>query len=280
MKATFSPQISVMSSCYCHYSFDYFLNSMNCLNIKNIEIWGGWPHICYDDLSFTQIQSKKNKINRLGINIVAYTPEQVQYPYNIAIEEPELRKRSIDYFKKNIEIAKELGAPIMIVSSGWGYLDEQKNMALERSCDSLRKLSDYAQDNGITLALEVLTKISSNIVNYSYELAKMVSQVNSPALKGMLDVGQMSILGETVRDYFAALGESPVYIHIMDGQPAGHLALGDGVLPVKDYIDEAYALGYSGYFSMEINDRRYFLDPDKAIGQSLGKIKEWYGEPE
>jgi len=248
---------------------------MENFQIKYIEIWGGSPHLYYEDITQEKLCKIKDKIASRGMKISAFTPEQVLYPYNIAAREPEIRKRSIEYFKKNIQIAVELEAPILLINAGWGYLDESKEEAWKRSMESLSIIAEYALKHEITLALEPLTKISSNLINYSDELAQMISEVKSPVLSGMLDVGQMAILGETVEDYFKALGKSPVYIHIMDGKPEGHLAFGDGILPVEHYINEAIRLGYEGYFAMEINDRRYYLEPDYAIGKSLEKLKSW-----
>lgn len=275
MKKDVLKRISVMSYPYCHYTFEYFLKAMERFEVKNIEIWGGSPHLYYEDMTPDVLRRMKNEIVSRGMKVTAYTPEQVLYPYNLAAKEPGIRKRSIEYFKKNINIALELGSPLLLVSAGWGYLDENREEAMARSCESLQAISGYALEHGITLALEALTKISSNLINYADELARMVSDVCSPALAGMLDVGQMGILGETVEDYFKALGNPPVYMHVMDGRPAGHLAFGDGTLPVYHYINEALRLGYTGYFSMEMNDRQYYLEPDPAIGRSLEILKGW-----
>ena len=278
MKIDITKSIAVMSYPYCHYTFDFFLNSMEKLGVKNIEIWGASPHFYIEDVTREQISLLKDRLNAKGLRVTCFTPEQVTYPYNIAAREPGLRKRSVEYFKRNISLAAEIGAPLMIVSAGWGYLNESREEALERAQDSLYKLAHYAEKVGVTLALEALTKISSNLINYASELAQMVKAVSSPALAGMLDVGQMAILGETVGDYFRALGGPPVYMHVMDGRPAGHLAFGDGILPVYSYILEAMELGYTGVFSMEMNDRQYYLEPDLAIGKSLELLKGCAGE--
>lgn len=264
-----------MSYPYCHYSFEYFLEAMGKFQIENIEIWGGSPHLYYEDATEEKLNKIKKNIKEQNMKISAYTPEQVVYPYNIAAQEPEIRRRSIKYFKENIEIAANLESPLLLINGGWGYLNESKDEAWKRSKESLCLIAEHALKYNIKLALEPLTKISSNLINYAKELAQMIVEVNSPMLFGMLDVGQMAILNETVEDYFEALGQSPIYIHIMDGSPEGHLAFGDGILRVDKYIKRAIELGYQGYFSMEINDRRYYLDPDNAIKKSIEKLKEW-----
>jgi protein FrlC len=268
-------RIAVMSYPYCHYTFEYFLKAMERFGVRKIDIWAGSPHLYYEDMGPRELQRMKEGIASHGLSVVAYTPEQVLYPYNLAAREDGLRARSIEYFKTNIRIAAQLGAPLLLVSAGWGYLDERREEALDRSRQSLRELAAYAHDHGVILALEALTKISSNLINYADELARMVADVSSPALAGMLDLGQMGILGETVEDYFKALGCPPIHMHIMDGRPAGHLAFGDGILPVYHYLREALRLGYAGCFTMEMNDRQYYLEPDKAIARSLEILKGW-----
>lgn len=275
MLMDFSERVSVMSYPYCHYTFGYFLDAMERFGVHKIEIWGGSPHLYYEDVGPRALRQMRKDIASHGCSVSAYTPEQVLYPYNLAAREDAIRARSVEYFKKNIHIAAQLGAPLLVISAGWGYLNEDREKVLDRSRSSLGELAAYAQDEGEILALEPLTKISSNLINYAADLARMVSEVASPALAGMLDVGQMGILGETVEDYFKALGGAPVHVHIMDGRPVGHLAFGDGILPVNSYLRDALRLGYEGCFTLEMNDRQYYLEPDKAIGRSLEILKSW-----
>ena len=76
------------------------------------------------------------------MTLACFTPEQVVYPVNIAAFEDSLRERSVQYFLRNLEIAAELGASQMLVSSGWGYLTEQVSVAWERSRESLTRMAE------------------------------------------------------------------------------------------------------------------------------------------
>ena len=55
----------------------------------------------------------------------------------------------------------------------------------------------------------------------------------------------------------------------MDGYPGGHLAPGDGKLPLNDYLDELDSAGYEGDIALEIMNSRYDAEPEKAIKQAL-----------
>jgi protein FrlC len=89
----------------------------------------------------------------------------------------------------------------------------------------------------------------------------------------MFDMGQVHIVGEKPETYFELLGEDIVHIHFVDGTPGGHLALGDGTLDLTGALACIERAGYTGNLSLEIADRRYFMDPRAADEQSLRWLK-------
>ena len=78
------------------------------------------------------------------MSVTAYTPEILAYPYNIASEDDEVRRESIAYIERNIWIAAQLEAPVMLLSPGWGMWDRPKEEARKRSVDSLALLAQRA----------------------------------------------------------------------------------------------------------------------------------------
>lgn len=260
---------------YRHFPFDYFLNSMVNLGISNIELWAASPHFYINDLTPTLIRKFKKQIKDRNLNLVCLTPEQCVYPINIAAREDYLRKRSIDYFYKNIELASELNSPIMLVTPGCGYFSESNKEAWVLSRDSLKKLTIKAEKLGVILALEPISPYNSNIINEFYSLKKMLTEINSPFLKGIMDLGQMAILHEKIEDYLMGLGDDLIHIHFIDSNKYGaHLALGDGILPLKSYIEKLSNSKYCKCLTLEIDDRKYYLDPEKAMKKSIDKLKE------
>ena len=104
----------------------------------------------------------------------------------------------------------------------------------------------------------------------SRDIAKMLDEIDSPAVVGMVDMDQMTYAGETVADYFANLGSRMQYVHFND---RGHTVPGDGDFPMKDYYEQIKAQGYDGCCSFEICDRRYYIDPDKAIDDTVAWMR-------
>jgi fructoselysine 3-epimerase len=266
-------QITGMNLHYLRYSLDYFLNSMEKLEIPNIELWGGFPHFYAEDVSLADAKELKRKLTARNLHLVCYTPEQLMYANNIASKSAAVRKRSLDYYEKNIELASELGTNYMLMTAGTGPFDEQVAPYWEIARESLARLSSKAEQAGVTLLLEALQNFESNIINRSDQLKIMLQEVNSPSLKGMLDLVGMHASGEGIQDYLQNIGEI-CHIHLIDGTPSGHIIPGEGQLPLKQYIRQINDFGYEGYYGLELCSSKYFPDPHHAVAASLEYVKK------
>lgn len=270
-------QLSGMNLHYQHHSLAYFLDRQVELGIQNVELWGASPHLYVDDASPERVHSVRKAIQSRGLNLVCYTPETVVYPINIAADEEHIRWRSLRSLSRGIEIAAELSCGRMLLTPGWGYVEGDKAKSMQYSLQSIEILTRKAEREGVILALEHLSPISSNLVNTAADLKMVLEQIPSPNLKAMLDTCQVCLVGEHVRDYFETLGTDLIHIHIVDGTPGGHLAFGDGNLPLQDFVETIGAYGYEGFLSMEISDRRYFEKPELADKQSIDLFRRWIG---
>jgi len=266
-------QLAGMNCHYIRYSFQYFLDSMVANGLRNIEIWGASPHYFADDYTDEQVRNLKREIEARDLHLVCLTPEQVTYPINIAAREDDLRHKSVANHLRTLDHAAILGVKRMLLTPGYGYLDEPRAEAWKRSRDSIHTIAVHAAAVGVTIALEHLSPASSNLVNTAQDLRQMLDDVSHPSLKAMFDVGQVNILHETVREYFHILGSDIVHAHLVDGTPGGHLALGDGTIPLAENLRDMSEAGYQGYLSMEIADRRYFADPADADRRSIAIFK-------
>jgi len=170
-----------------------------------------------------------------------------------------------------LDTAEFLGCNRVQLCLGSGYFGQSKEEAWKLGKDSLSQLAVYAERKNITLILEELMVTTSNVINSSAELIKMIEEVKSPNIVGMMDCSQMAWFNETPDDYFKNLGDKLQHIHFND---RAHLVPGDGDLPMKEYYDAIKAHGYEGTMSFEICDRRYYCNPNKAIDDTVQWFKE------
>ena len=103
-------QIAMGNFTYYYYSFAYFLDAMEKQNIDRIELWLAEPHLCLDDCSYAGMRQFSKMLRERNFKVCCVTPEQYQYPVNIASSDADTRKRSTNYFKKAIDLAAELEA--------------------------------------------------------------------------------------------------------------------------------------------------------------------------
>lgn len=265
-------QITGMNFHYLHYPLEYFLESMVRLQFEQIELWGAAPHFYVEDMAPADIRRVSREIKNRGLRVVCFTPEQCMYPINLAAKEKEVRERSVRYFQKSIQASAELESPLVLVTAGWGYRNEARREAWDRACDSLQQLATFAQGQGITLALEPLQRVESNLICELSDLLEMLEAIGSPAVKGMVDTVAMAVEGEELGSYFERLKDHFVHIHLVDGTPGGHLAWGDGNLPLSAYMETLEKYEYSGALSLEFTSSRYLEHPDRAVEDSLKQL--------
>ncbi|MDD3174649.1 MAG: sugar phosphate isomerase/epimerase [Herbinix sp.] len=255
---------------YYLFSFDYFLKSMDNLGVENIELWGAGPHLYQDECNPAMVDELYKKVRLHNKKVVCYTPEQCMYPINIASRESIVRDRSIAYLKRSLEIANQLEASRTLITVGQGYRNESREEAWKRCVDALLELGEYAGKMGTKIMLEHLTKTTTNLCVTAKELKAMMDEVGGTNVKAMVDVDMAARVGEGAKEYLELMGKDIQHVHFIDGMPGGHLALGDGILPLDTYLNDLKAFGYDGYLSLEILSDRYHENPELAYAQSLG----------
>jgi protein FrlC len=264
-------QIAGMNEHYRLYPLNYFLDSMVELEIQSIELWAGSPHLYIEDISLSQVSQIRKQMERRGLQLICYTPEQCMYPFNIAAKEDCIREKSIHYFVKSIDAAAELGATLFQTVPGWGYFDEPVEEAWKRASESLSILSRKAEELGIIITLEPLERRGTNLITDLPSLKQMLEEVNSPHLKAIIDTCPMAAVGETFDDYFNEFGEDVRHIHFVDSK---HCSWGDGSLLLGRYLKQLGDYGYTGYLTLEICARHYFADPGLAVRNSMERIRQ------
>ncbi|WP_333651420.1 sugar phosphate isomerase/epimerase family protein [Lacrimispora sp.] len=273
MKGINRNQIAIMNIQYKYFPLTRFLDDAVANGVKNIELWGAEPHFHLEDMTYKEISAIRREIESRNLKLVCFTPEQCVYPVNLAAPSLAARRRSIRFFEDSIRAAGELGCNKVLVTSGTGYFDGSNyDDAWNWSAENLHGLGELARHYGVTLALEVLRRDESNLVYDLPTLKNMLQELNHDSIGGMIDTIPMALAGEHPAQYLEALGEKLVHVHFIDGEPRGHLAWGDGILDMEQYLTEFDDLGYQGYLSLEITDGRYFMNPSKSVEQSIRRL--------
>lgn len=273
MKTLKLSQFAAMNMVYNRYSFDYFLDSIERIGVSSFELWTGAPHLNNFIESLSDAKAVRREVARRNMNIVCVTPEQVMYPHNIAASNPELRKWSLEYFHKYIDMTAELGVDKMLCCSGWGDYDGSREEAWQRSVAGLQEMAEQAEKAGIVLAFEILSPYETNLVNDFASTKEIMTEVDSPAFQLCVDTVPARIGGNTLTDFFEEFGSRICHIHLTDGTPGGHIPCGLGEHPIADYLNELGKYNYDGYITLEIGDATWNSNPEEATITSFNTIR-------
>lgn len=269
-------QIAAMNIHYLFYSFEYFLDTQAELGVKTIELWLGAPHFFLDSMTYTECSKIRHMTEARGLQVKIVTPENCTYQYQFAAKEPLIYEKSFGYFSNALKAGAELGCETMAINSGWGYWNEDREEAWQRSSNMLSRLSEVAAKEGLNLAMESLRPQESQLVTTLADAKRMYDEIRHPNFKIMIDTTAMGVAGETMDQWFALFGKEIVHMHFIDGNPYGHLIWGDGNHNLKEWLHTLGKWGYQGFLGQEITDFDYFEDPAAHDKRNMEAYKNFF----
>ncbi|HEX3026959.1 MAG TPA: TIM barrel protein [Clostridia bacterium] len=265
---------SFLTSVYRRYSMEKAFEDGARFGYQGIELWGGRPHAYPFDMDDKRIERVHRMARNTGLEISVYTPEVCVYPYNLCSQEEKERRETIEYFKLSLDIAKEIGAPLIQITPGDpGYgSDYQKDWA--RLVEGCREIAEHAESVGVGIVMEALTPYESLILTTTNDLLRLLGEVPSEYFRSMLDCVSPLVVHEPMSDYFIKLKNKMGHLHLADGDGISysHLLVGDGEFNFDGLFRLVNRYGYKGYGSIELDDR-YCNDPETYIEQSITRLK-------
>lgn len=266
-------QLTGMNQHYRRYSFEEYLDNMVSCQITNLELWCGAPHFMLDARGFSDPAPYRRMAEERGLKFVSLCAPSMMWQYQYGISGKERQKQTAAYYGNGVRVASQLGCRVMSINAGWGFWDEKASETRKRSMETIQKVGDLAQKEGVTLALETLQPAESNIVLTLNEAKSFYKKLDHPAVKMMIDTVAIGVAGETVEDWFQAFGRDVVHCHLVDGSPSGHRVFGDGEYPLKKMLKSFERNDYQGYLTMELGGM-YLNDPFQADQRNMKILRQ------
>ncbi len=179
---------------------------------------------------------------------------------------------------RSIAIAKKLGTKNIRIFSFWRESDPKKH--LPEVVKHLKKAAALAEKEGVLLLQE-----NENACNggYAEEVAEIVRQVNSPAMRVLWDPGNENYGGkncypegyEKVKGLFA-------HVHLKDSVTAADgkvtcVPIGQGKTPLKEQIRALEKDGYQGLYTLETRYTPPGGTPMQGTEATLAGLKKILG---
>ncbi|MBN1669826.1 MAG: sugar phosphate isomerase/epimerase [Kiritimatiellae bacterium] len=178
---------------------------------------------------------------------------------HFACPEPEKRTRNMDAAKANLDLAADLGAPVVRIFAGGG-IPELTDDAADRVAAAFDEAGEYAADRGVCPMLEC----GHDIIRGAAEAAKVIERVNTKNFctlwnHATMDDATYDVLKDHIRHFH-------VHKDVLD--PAD--------THINDLAKRMKAAGYAGFVSLEIIEKRNL--PEPLLRQTATRLQRIFAE--
>lgn len=193
---------------------------------------------------------------------------------DIASRDEGIRRAGIEFLTAIIRQMKYLDAKTFIgaMYSYWpsDFTDTDKEGNWERSVDSMKEVAAVAEEEGVTLCMEILNRFESYLVNDCTEGLQYISDVGSPNVKLLIDTFHANIEEDDIVKSFYQAGDKLGHVHV--GEANRKLpGMGNGI-PWKEIGQALRDIGYRGCVVMEP-----FLLKGGAVGRDVKVFRDLSG---
>lgn len=250
---------------YSRYPLSRFWEELRRLELSKVDFVPQTPHFWCGHTHYEQTQTLKAALTAAGAAVAALTPPP--YRYSITAPHGPQRQATLDYYRNCVALAGELGCGKVVLGGAGACWDLDREALLQNAAEILGQLCPLAQKNGVALLLAPVMGpdapliAESPVLGTARELAGLLERVDHPSLGVCLDTNVMSVNGDDIPGWFAALGEKTGLARLCDGNYHGWRAWGTGCLPMEGYLAQLEKAGYGGEISLLLPGERYIEEP-------------------
>ncbi|MCG3150739.1 MAG: hypothetical protein PCFJNLEI_04240 [Verrucomicrobiae bacterium] len=156
----------------------------------------------------------------------------------------QVRQAAVDYLKREIPFAAEVGASYLLVVPGAvGRPEAYDDMEFARSVETLRLVADLFVQHGVRAAIEPIRAAEVSFCHTIADAKRYLAAVNHPGVRHINgDVYHMQVGEAHIGAALLAAGRQLTNLHMAD---SNRCALGDGSMDLDTIIRALYILGYN-----------------------------------
>lgn len=232
------------------------------------------------------IKKVKELLQELDMEVSAYSISN-----DLVLFDSSGRKAQVEYIKKSMDTALELGTGILRVFGGYKKDGMSLNMAEDWIVEGFQEAASLAEQKGITMVLENHGLLAGK----SYQVKNIIDRTCSKALKANTDVGNFMLVNENPLDAVKLLKDQIGFLHLkdlkkvaltaadlakadleecyaaIDGSVYQGIVLGKGDVPITVIITYMKEFGYEGFLSIEYEGAG---DPVKGTSECIAYARK------
>jgi L-ribulose-5-phosphate 3-epimerase len=236
-------------------------------------------HVHFDPLAprlRTRAGRLRLRLETLGLTCVVETgarfvldPRRKHFPTLVS----DGRERRVDLLCRAVDVAAELGAPVVSLWSGAAPGDIDPGRAWDLLIDGLGRVLEHAARAGVTLAFEPEPGM---LVERLCDYELLEQRLGGPdALALTLDIGHCVCLEpESPADCIRRAGARLAHVHIEDMVRGvhEHLMFGEGELDLPAALAALEEIGYEGLVAVELS--RHAHRAHEAVPAAMTALRE------
>jgi fructoselysine 3-epimerase len=247
------------------------------LGYEGVEILADTPHLFAEDVTADELEQLRRVLSRTGLKPASLNANTATGYYRRTFWEPlfepsianpdgAARRWRIEYSKKCIDLALQLGAPSVSLTAGRLANTLSPEQSMDLLVEALLELVEYAGNRNIRLGLEYEPGL---LVENCREMCWLLRQIDSPFLGVNLDLGHSHVQGEDAAEVIALFAGRIVHVHLEDigGRKHFHLIPGLGQVNFAGIFRLLEASGYDGFVTVELYT--YPHAPEEAARHAL-----------
>jgi sugar phosphate isomerase/epimerase len=168
------------------------------------------------------------------------------------------RARNVEDMRRNVDIAVELGAPLVRVLSGQRHPGVSDEQGIAWVVEGLSQLAAYSDPLNVTLAIENHTKSffwqHFDFVMRGDLFARMIEALRGTSVGVNFDKANPLVWGEETLTLFEQVKDRLAILHVADTAQRGEFKfsrIGQGIAPIDEVFRRAREQGFDGWVSIE-----------------------------
>jgi D-psicose/D-tagatose/L-ribulose 3-epimerase len=227
-----------------------------------------------DKVTSAAASAFKVLISSFGLSVVAFQAILFGQP-KLSIFDTQVRGETLDYLKRQCDLAAELGAKALVFGSPKNRLrgDLPPETAFKMALDFFAELGRYADRRGVHVCLEPNPPAyGADFLTTVEETSRLVAAVDLMGIRLHFDTGGMHLSGEDAAGMIQRYATLAVHFHASEPHLQSFAA------PVAEHAASADALrqvGFKGYVSIEM---RAMADGLNSVSQAIDFISSIYDD--